>query len=105
MLPVTGSGVNQQKRYAGCMDAAGTDLLIDFLNTVDEESREDEWPAAAAARAGFRSPGPPPRGVVAREARAVRAAVRAAIDGRTPPPAALAAVPLHAAPAGDGLAL
>jgi predicted RNA-binding Zn ribbon-like protein len=87
------------------MDAAGTDLLIDFLNTVDEESREDEWPDDAAARAWFRSHGLTTRGVVAREARAVRDAVRAAIDGRTPPPAALAAVPLHAAPAGDGLAL
>jgi hypothetical protein len=81
-----------------------TDLLVDFLNTVDEDTREDEWPDDAAARAWFRAHDLPVRGVAADDARAVRDALRAAIDGRTPP-AGLARVPLHATAAEDGLAL
>jgi hypothetical protein len=75
-------------------------VLVDFLNTFDEpgESLGDD----AAARRWFRTHGLPVRGLDAAEARRVRDALRVAADGRTPPPADLALVPLRAAPDPDG---
>ncbi|MDQ1713175.1 MAG: hypothetical protein QOE45_2625 [Frankiaceae bacterium] len=82
------------------------DLLVEFLNTVDEASLEEELPDDAAARRWFRANGLSPKGVDAAEARRVRNALRAAADGRKAPPADLALVPLRAVPGdGGGLAL
>ena len=81
------------------------DLLVAFLNTLDEETGEDELADDAAARAWFRAHDLPARGLVAAELRAVRDALRAAADGRTPPQAALALPPLRAAYAGGELTL
>ncbi len=77
------------------------DLLVDFLNTVDEETQDEELLDDRAARGWFRHRGLPVRGLRADQARLVRNALRAAADGRTPPPANLAGVPLHAAVTAD----
>lgn len=82
-----------------------TDLLVDFLNTLDEASGEEELADDAAAAAWFRAHGLPTKGLVAAEARKVRGALRAAADGRTPLTAALKVVPLHAAGDDGGLTL
>lgn len=82
------------------------DLLVDFLNTLDEGSGEDELPTDAAAKVWFRARGLPVAGLVAADARRVRAALRAAADGGAPKPADLALVPLRAVPSpGGGLEL
>lgn len=81
------------------------DLLVDFLNSFDEEEIGEALPDDAAARAWFRAHGLPATKVVAAEARRVRDALRAAADGRTPKPADLALVPLHATGGEGGLAL
>ena len=68
-----------------------TDLLVEFLNTFDEEELTDD----AATAAWFRAHGLPHRGITANEARRVRDALRKAADGRTVPPADLACCPLR----------
>ena len=83
--------------------APEVELLVEFLNTLDEESGEEELGDDAVARAWFRDRGLANRGLDADEARRVRGALRAAADGRTPPPADLALVPLHVAPGADGV--
>lgn len=72
------------------------DLLVEFLNTLDEGSGEDELGDLAAATGWFRGQGLPTKGLVAAEARRVRDALRAAADGRRGAGNALAAVPLRA---------
>jgi predicted RNA-binding Zn ribbon-like protein len=78
-----------------------TDLLVDFLNTFDEEELGDD----RAASSWFRARDLPAKGLRAADARAVRDALRAAVDGRTPPQSALALVPLRAAAGDEGLTL
>lgn len=74
------------------------DLLVEFLNTHDEEQLTDD----AAAAAWLRAHGLKSRGVDAAEARRVRDALRAAVDGDAPPASVLARVPLRAVVGGDG---
>lgn len=87
------------------MSADAVGLLVDFLNTVDEDSGEEELANDSDAREWFRAHGLPTRGLVGAEARRVRNALRAAADGGTPPVADLALVPLRAAPGAGGLEL
>lgn len=69
-----------------------TDLLVDFLNTFDEEVLPDD----KAAVAWFKAHGLPTKGLSAAEARRVRSALRCAVEGRTSLPRDLACVPLYA---------
>ena len=87
------------------MTAAGPELLVEFLNTLDEECRTDELGDDAAAAAWFAARGLATAGLRAADARAVRDALRAAADGGTPPAEDLVRVPLHAAPGDAGLTL
>lgn len=73
-------------------------MLVDFLNTFDEE----ELATDAAARAWFRARGLPTRGLSAEEARRVRDALRSASDGDCRHPGDLALVPLCVVPSEDG---
>ena len=74
------------------------DLLVEFLNTHDEELLTDD----TAAAAWFRAHGLSSRGLDAREARRVRDALRAAVEGDAPPASVLAKVPLRATVGADG---
>jgi hypothetical protein len=81
---------------------ADVDLLVEFLNTVDEESLDEELGDDAAARRWFRAHGLGVKALDASDARRVRNALRAAADGRPVSPADLALVPLRAAPGPEG---
>jgi hypothetical protein len=105
ILAVTTSGVNQQNSYSGFMTGDPVELLVDFLNTVDEDTGEEELANDSDAREWLRAHGLPVRGVIGAEARRVRNALRAAADGGTPPAADLGLVPLQAAPGAGGLEL
>ena len=103
-MPVTRAGVNHQNAYSGCVTTVDTDLLVEFLNTLDEDDGTDELAGDDAARAWFAARGLPHDCVVADEVRAVRGALRAAADGHAPPPG-LGDVPLRAAYADGALTL
>lgn len=79
-----------------------TDVLVDFLNTVDESTGEEELESDAKARAWFRAHGLPTAGLSAIDARRVRNALRRAADGGPARAADLALVRLRAAPDADG---
>lgn len=78
------------------------ELLVEFLNTVDEDSGEDELAGDTLAARWFRARGLTARGLVAEQARRVRDALRVAAEGRTSPPGVLGDVPLSAAVTDDG---
>src|SRR3954471_13137792 len=82
--------------------SAQLDLLIEFMNTVDEEAGEDELPDDDTCAAWLSVHGLPAAGVRAAEAQLVRTALRAAADGGAPPGAGLEVVPLHATVTDDG---
>lgn len=79
------------------------DVLVDFLNTYDEGSGEEEL-TDEAAPAWFRAHGLSAKHLDPSEARRVRDALRAAIEG-TPLPYDVGCVPLRAIPSDDGLDL
>jgi hypothetical protein len=70
-------------------------LLVEFLNTVDVETGEEELGDDRAAASWLRAHGLPSRGADAAEARRVRDALRAAADGGPLRTGALAAIPLQ----------
>lgn len=76
--------------------------LVDFLNTYDPGSDEEELANDTDARAWFAAHGLDNAGLRAAEARRVRAELRDAAEGRTPPTATLAGVPLRAVVGADG---
>jgi hypothetical protein len=61
------------------------DLLIEFLNTVDEEDGSDELPDDSAAATWFAEHGLAADGLRAKEARQARDALRAAVDDQASP--------------------
>jgi predicted RNA-binding Zn ribbon-like protein len=71
------------------------DLLVEFLNTVDVETGDEDFDDDASCAAWFAEHGLPIEGLTIDDARAVRTTLRAAADGETPPTAALTDVPLH----------
>jgi len=77
-------------------------LLVDFLNTVDEDTGEEELGDDRALATWLRARGLPTRGANAEEARGVRSALRAAADGHPLRSDVLRAIPLHAHIAEDG---
>ena len=77
-------------------------LLVDFLNTLDEDTGEDELADEPAAVAWFTERGLATAGLTVADAHAVRGALRAAADERVAPAADLAVVPLLAAPDREG---
>jgi predicted RNA-binding Zn ribbon-like protein len=77
-------------------------LLVDFLNTLDEDTDEEELPNDRAAAAWLRKHGLPSRGVDAAEARAVRDALRAAAEGQHLRQDAFGSIPLHLRIDSDG---
>ena len=94
--------VNQQKTYAGCMTI---DVLVDFLNTYDPGSDEEELANDTDARNWFVRHGLPTDGLKAAEARRVRTELRDAAECRVPPTTALAEIPLNAECTDEGLTL
>ena len=70
-------------------------LLVEFLNTIDEDTGEEDLGDDRAFAAWLRQHGLPSRGADATEARAARDALRAAADGRHPRQDVFAMVPLH----------
>ena len=77
-------------------------MLVDFLNTVDPESGAEELRDDRALARWLRTHGLPTRGADAREARAVRDALRSAADGAPSQTDVLHDVPLHVRINGDG---
>lgn len=98
MLAVTGSGVNHQSAYSGYVD---TEVLVDFLNTFDGEALATD----ESAREWFRSHGLADDGLVAKDARCLRDALRSAFAGGDLCADDIAAVTLRAVPSGHGLEL
>ena len=78
--------------------------LVDFLNTYDPGSDEEELTNDTDARDWFAAHGLP-QGVRAAEARQVRGELREAAEGRTPPSATLSGIPLRAAVVDGALVL
>ena len=74
------------------------EVLVDFLNTFDEE----ELATDAQARSWFRARGLPTNGLRADEARRVRDALRSCADAACRSPGDLALVPLRVVPTPDG---
>src|SRR4051812_3762461 len=104
-MAVTEVAVNQQNDYSGVVpeqESPAIDLLIEFMNTFDEESGDEELPDDDACAAWFQGHGLSSVGVVAAEAREVRTALRAAVDGEASPVDGLGPVALHAAVTDDG---
>jgi hypothetical protein len=83
-------------------DTTHITLLVDFLNTIDPESGAEELGDDRALAAWLRAHGLPNRGADAREARAVRDALRAAADGTPLRQGVLRGIPLHLRIGDDG---
>lgn len=81
------------------------ELLVDFLNTYDPGSDEEELANDTDTRAWFEARGLPSSGLKGAFARQVRAELRDAAELRQPPTAALCSVPLRAVVCGEGLDL
>ena len=105
-MPVTHGGVNRQNPYAGVVSVTGpTDisLLVDFLNTVDEEQGTDDLADDRTTATWFREHGLDVPTTDA--ARRVRTALRTAADGRADPAGKTLGVPLEVTVQADGTPL
>jgi predicted RNA-binding Zn ribbon-like protein len=76
---------------------AEVELLVDFLNTIDVETGEEDFDDDASCAAWFQGRRLTAKGLEIEQVRDVRNALRAAADGAASPVAALAGVPLQAA--------
>jgi hypothetical protein len=74
---------------------ADVDLLVDFLNSIDVETGEEDFGDDASCAAWFAAHGLPTDGLAIDQVRSVRGTLRAAADGDTSPAEALTEVPLH----------
>jgi hypothetical protein len=74
---------------------ADVERLVDFLNTLDVETGEEDFDDDASCAAWFRDRGLSDEGLGIDQVRSVRGVLRAAADGEASPAEALAEVPLH----------